>query len=80
MRVEVKVEAAPDGHRVPCGLSLDGREISVTDVLDHWPGIDHRYFKVRCDDGNVYILRLDERRAQWELILFQTPRGDALGR
>jgi hypothetical protein len=25
------------------------------------------------DDGNLYILRLDERRAEWELIMFQSP-------
>lgn len=80
MQVQVKVHEQREGQRVPCGLTLDGREILVADVLDQWPGTDHRYFKVRGDDGNVYILRLDEKRAHWELILFQTPRVDALGR
>ena len=32
-----------------------------------------RYFKLMGDDGNLYILRLDEGRSEWELILFQSP-------
>ncbi len=36
-------------------------------VLDRWLAPDHRYFKVRGDDGGVYILRHDAERDVWEL-------------
>jgi hypothetical protein len=36
-------------------------------VIDRWRGPDHRFFKVRGDDGAVYLLRHDERADRWEL-------------
>jgi hypothetical protein len=51
---------------------LDGREVEVADNLDQWPGPDYRYFKVKDKDGNLYVLRLDENRLEWELIMFQS--------
>ena len=45
----------------------------MTENLDQWHGAQDRYFKLMGDDGNLYILRLDERRVEWELIMFQSP-------
>ena len=50
---------------------LDGREIEVGDNIDQWHGADYRYFKVMGNDSNVYILRLNEARADWELTMYQ---------
>ena len=36
---------------------LDGHEYMVERVLDQWYGPEHAFFKVRADEGNVYILR-----------------------
>ena len=36
---------------------LDGREYLVEEVLDQWYGPESAYYKVRADDGNLYILR-----------------------
>jgi hypothetical protein len=36
------------------------------------------YFKFKGNDGNLYILRLDEDRVEWDLTLFQTPHGENL--
>jgi hypothetical protein len=55
---------------------LDGREIAVIDNLDQWHGADHRYLKVRGSDGDVYILRLDEVRDEWELTMYQRARTE----
>jgi hypothetical protein len=40
------------------------------DIIDRWYGTDYRYVKVKDNDGGLYILRLDERRNEWALIMF----------
>lgn len=57
---------------------LDGCEIEVADNIDQWHGADYRYFKVRGSDGNVYILRLDEVRADWELTMYQRTQSQGV--
>jgi Ser/Thr protein kinase RdoA (MazF antagonist) len=37
----------------------------------------YRYFKVKGDDGNLYVLRLDEDQAE-DLIMFQSAERQAL--
>jgi hypothetical protein len=40
-------------------------------VLDAWLAPDHRYFKVRGDDGAYYILRNEVMMTGgWELTMF----------
>jgi hypothetical protein len=34
-------------------------------------GRDYYYFKVKGDDGNLYVLRRDEAGDGWELTMFQ---------
>ncbi len=55
----------------PTRFSLSGRTVNVAEVLDRWMGVDHRYFKVRGDDGDLYILRQDTEAGSWELVLFE---------
>lgn len=47
----------------------------VREVLDQWYGIGYRCFKVRADDGNIYILRHQESEGCWQLDSFR--RGGA---
>jgi hypothetical protein len=76
--VIVRVECAPGGgDRLPVRLWLGDRAVEVEEIIDQWPGADHRYVKLRGDNGAIYILRHDAARAQWELILYQAP--DAAG-
>jgi hypothetical protein len=48
-------------------LIVDERKIFVEEVIDTWHGPDHRYFKLRGDDGQLYIIRHDTTTATWEL-------------
>lgn len=50
---------------------LDSRVVEVADNIDQWYGAGYRYVKVRGSDGNVYILRHNEIRAEWELTMYQ---------
>jgi hypothetical protein len=77
MRVNVETYAGYRGTEMPKRLSLDKRSIEVIENIDRWEGSDHCYFKMKGDDGNVYILRFDKVRCAWELTMFQTPRAEA---
>ena len=67
------------GHRAdtePRRLFIGGREVAVTEVIDRWLDPLHRYFKLRGDDGGVYLVRQDTLSDQWELTLFDSGRRD----
>ena len=51
---------------------LGERSVAVAEILDRWLSPDHRYFKVRGDDGGSYILRYDTLADRWELTLFDS--------
>ena len=75
MQVHVETHQGYGGVEVPRRFRLDGREIEAVETLDQWSGRTDRYFKVRGTDGSLYILRFDELRREWELIMFQSPEA-----
>jgi hypothetical protein len=75
MRIRVDSRDQPGVGMLPALLHLDGREIAVAEVLDQWPGEDYCYFKLTDDGGNLYIIRLNEKEAEWTLVLFHSARG-----
>jgi hypothetical protein len=77
MRIEVESYAGYGGIEMPRRFRLDGRDVEVIENVDQWHGPDYRYFKVKGEDGNVYILRLDEGCSEWELTMFQSPAAEA---
>lgn len=78
MRVKVECYAGHRGDEKPQRFEMDGKSVEVQEILDQWQGTDYRYFKLRGEDGNLYILRHDEAAARWEIHLFRTPRGEAV--
>jgi hypothetical protein len=75
MQVQVETHSGHGGVEVPRRFRLDGHEIEAVETLDQWSGRSDRYFKVRDAGGRLYILRFDELRAEWELIMFQSPEA-----
>ena len=71
MRIEVESDAGDSGIEKLKRMRLDGRVVEIVETIDRWPGQDYYYFKVKGDDGNLYILRVDEARRDWELTMFQ---------
>ena len=62
-----------DGYRSgerPLRFHIGRKRREVVDVLDRWYGEDHDYFKVRADDGAVYVLRYQREIDHWELIQY----------
>jgi hypothetical protein len=39
--------------------------------MDQWLAPDHRYFKIRGDDGDLYIVRHDVASGEWTLTMFR---------
>jgi hypothetical protein len=77
MRIEVESGAGESGIAKPTRIRLNRRIVEIVETIDQWPGRDYYYFKVKGDDGNLYIIRLDEARRSWELTMFQSPPAQA---
>lgn len=77
MRVQVEVQA-DNPKTTPRSLYWDERRIGIVELIDQWYGPDYRYVKLKGDDGGVYILRFDEIRNEWAMIMFASARSQAL--
>jgi hypothetical protein len=71
IRLMVTCYSGARANERPISFLLGEKRYEVTDVIDRWYGPDYLYFKVRTDDGSIYILRCDEINDVWELELFQ---------
>jgi hypothetical protein len=71
MQVQVESYVDEGGVKKLRRFYLAGREIEVAENIDQWHGVDYRYFKVKGKDGNIYILHLNEVRAEWSLTMYQ---------
>jgi len=49
----------------------DAPTFEAKEVLDQWYGVGYQCFKVRADDGNVYILRHQFSEDCWRLDSFR---------
>ena len=70
MRVGVECYAGWRAEETPRALTLGERRVNVVEVIDRWLAPDHRYFKLRGDDGATYIVRHDAERDEWELTVY----------
>jgi hypothetical protein len=71
LTIAVECHAGHRGEETPRALMLGERRVPVDEVLDRWLAPDHRYFKVRGDDGDLYIVRHDVGSGHWELTVYQ---------
>ena len=77
MDLEVECHAGHRGEETPRRIVLGGRVVAVAEVVDRWYGPDHRYFKLRGEDGATYLVRHDEPSDRWELQLYERAPGGA---
>jgi len=71
-RVRVECYAGHRGEETPQRFYLGERAVGVAEVLDRWLDPTHRYFKLRGDDGGIYILRHDALTGDWDMTLFDS--------
>lgn len=67
MPIRVECHAGYRGDEEPRAFTLGERRFAVLDIEDRWLAPDHRYFKVKVDDGRTFVLRHDEPTGAWEL-------------
>jgi hypothetical protein len=72
-RFKIKVDcyAGHRGEEIPVRFFIKERRIEIIEIIDRWLSPDHRYFKVRGDDGARYIIRHDTDSGNWELTMFE---------
>ena len=61
MTVHVECYAGYRGDQEPRAFTVGTRRLVVTAVDDRWAGPGHRYFRVRADDGDTYVLWRGEK-------------------
>lgn len=71
---ETKLDLLGDIGAALRSLYWSERQIDIIEIIDQWYGADYRYVKVKDDDGGLYILRFDEERSEWALIMFVAAR------
>jgi len=73
MKVNVECYAGRKADERPARFRLEGKQYSVEDVLDQWYEPDTTFYKVRADDGNLYILRQRSSSSygDWDLVSFR---------
>ena len=69
MTLRVECYSGHKGDERPIRFQFNGHDYFVEDVLDQWYGPEDTYFKVRADDGNLYVLRraISVSEVQWSL-------------
>ncbi len=79
MRIRVECYAGYRGEEEPRAFWLGERRFEVIELQDRWLHPQHRYFKVRVDDGRRFILRHDAPSGDWELAGLVGPERRAFG-
>jgi hypothetical protein len=54
------------GDERPVRFEIDGRVYAVEEIVNQWYTPHESCFKVRADDGNVYVLR-QSPEGEWTL-------------
>ncbi len=70
MEIRVECYAGYRGEQEPRAFWLGERRLEVREILDRWIGPDYRYFRVKTDDENLYVLRRDDTSDRWTLGAF----------
>ena len=67
MRICVLSRTGRGGEYDPQVFHLGQRRLPVVAVLEQWTEAQHRYFKVRVEDGRRFVLRHDPATGTWEI-------------
>ncbi len=74
MRLRVESYAGYKADERPLRFQLRERVFEVEEVMDRWYGPADTWFRVRADDGNVYVLRHATAQDVWTLEAFREAR------
>ncbi|MEC7641868.1 MAG: hypothetical protein VYC17_06915 [Nitrospinota bacterium] len=72
--IKVKCYSGIKVNERPVSFSLYHHAYQVCEIIDRWYGKNSVHFKVKADDGNIYLLKYDEWQDKWDLVFYQNPR------
>ncbi len=79
-RIQVECYSGYRANECPRAFIRCGRRLEILDVVDRWyeGGVDPQrpqidYFKVKANDGNIYLLRHQSLFDTWSLHVSETP-------
>jgi hypothetical protein len=75
MQIRVECYAGYRGDQEPVVFWLGARRLEVRAIVDRWFAPTQRWFKVDAEDGQLYVLRHDETRDEWELVALTRQLG-----
>jgi hypothetical protein len=77
MKLDVECYSGQRADERPVRFRLDGRQYIVNEVLDQWYDPESISYRVRADDGNLYILRqrTSSPTGEWDLVSFRQGEG-----
>lgn len=55
----------------PHSFQIGEKEFFIREIMDQWYGKEHQFYKVRADDGNIYVLKHSPMTNEWELEFFK---------
>lgn len=67
IRLQVECYSGYKADQRPSRFRMEDRCFEVESVEDQWYSPESKYFRVRADDGNIYVLRHDEAQDRWTL-------------
>jgi hypothetical protein len=77
MQVQVQCCSTDEADVRPVRFGIGSKLFVINEILDRWYGPADEYFKVRADDGNLYVLRRHaEPTSGWTLEAFRASRED----
>ena len=70
--IQVECYAGYRAEESPRRFFIGHRKVEVNVIIDRWLDPTHSYFKLRGDDGGIYILRYNQASDAWEMIMFDS--------
>jgi hypothetical protein len=73
MKLEVECYSGFKADERPVRFRLNERQYLVEEIVDQWYGTQDVFYKVRADDGSLYILRRETSIPEnaWHLVSFR---------
>ncbi len=60
----------------PYRVRMGEADLPVREIMDRWHDPDAAYFKLLCNDGNIYIVKHDFDGDRWTLTQFVRTGGE----
>jgi len=70
LAIEVESYSGYCAEETPRVIYIGKQKIGIEAIIDRWLAPEYRYFKVRGDDGAIYIIRYDVVNEIWDLTMF----------